>query len=311
MSLQEYKFIQFRAKSRARIETCNAIIAEYQAAGLRMTLRQLYYQLVSRNVIKNTFREYKNLGNLVSDARLAGITDWDAIEDRVRPPIEWPEYQDLQALVDDLPNLYRRPRWDGQENYVELWVEKSALAGVLAPLASKYHVTMMVNRGYSSSTAMYEAAQRYLYNCSGDARDDYSTPAKNPVLFYLGDHDPSGEDMVRDVEARMQMFGVHDIKVQKLALTMHQVRQYKPPNNPVKIKDGRAKKYIEENGPWCWEVDALNPTLLTDLITRAFESVVDTKKMDKIIQQEQRDIRAVTSSLPDILKRLRGAGETK
>lgn len=295
---QAYEFINFHSKSRARIAVCNEIIAEYQEQGLRLTLRQLYYQLVSRNVIANVEKEYKNLGNLISDARLAGLIDWDAIEDRIREPIQWAEYSDMRELLSETVETYRLPRWAGQKNYVELWIEKSALAGVLQPLASKYHVTLMVNRGYSSSSAMYDGAQRFLAQ---------QEEGKTLILFYLGDHDPSGEDMVRDIEDRMQRFGLHDLRLEKLALTMQQVRHYKLPNNPAKIADSRAKKYIAQHGRHCWEVDALNPRILTETVESAFQAVTDVKKMDKIIKREQTEIAALKAEIPRIMKRLQGA----
>src|SRR5579883_1481282 len=203
MSYERFRSKKFSPESSARITQCNAIIERYQEQGLRLTLRQLYYQLVSQAVIPNEERSYKNLGNLVSDARLAGLMDWDAIEDRVRVPRQPPQFDNLTDLVEAALNTYRLPRWEGQDNYVELWVENDALAGVLAPIARKYHVTLMVNRGYSSQSAMYESAKRFL-DASGA-----------PVLLYLGDHDPSGEDMVRDVRDRLSMFGV-EVDVRKI-----------------------------------------------------------------------------------------------
>ena len=119
----------------ALLAVCNTIITDYLAQGYRLTLRQLYYQLVSRNVVENTERSYKNVGNAVSDGRLAGLVDWSAIEDRVRVPRKASEFADLQELAEAALASYRLPRWDGQRSYVELWVEKDALAGVLEPLA--------------------------------------------------------------------------------------------------------------------------------------------------------------------------------
>jgi len=219
-----YKDVNFRPQSLQMIKWLNGVIAGYQKQGLVLTLRQLYYVGVSSNKYPNTERSYKNLGNLVSDARLAGLMDWDAIEDRVRKPKAPPEFSSLSDLINAAVHSYRLPRWEGQENYTELWVEKDALAGVLAPIAREYHVTMMVNRGYSSSSAMHEAADRYLHACK--------ETGKYPHLLYLGDMDPSGEDMVRDVSSRLSMFGVEDIEVRKVALTMPQVKHYAPPLTP-------------------------------------------------------------------------------
>lgn len=296
---RSYKSINFRQESLNRITLCNRIVREYMEQGLKLTLRQLYYQLVSQNVIPNTEKSYKSLGGLVSDARLAGLIDWDAIEDRNREPISWAEYQNVKELVEETEWRYRLPRWEGQENYVELWVEKAALAGVLRPLASKYHVTLMVNRGYSSQSAMYESAQRFLDRSDG----------KNPILFYLGDHDPSGEDMVRDIEDRLQMFGV-PCEVRKLALTMAQVRKYNPPPNPAKMSDSRAAKYVEEHGADSWEVDALNPKTLAEIIEGAFQSVTDMDKMNAIIRREKKERKHLVAALPDLVKAIADAVES-
>lgn len=294
----QYKTFNFRTDTLARIALCNKIVQEYQGQGLRLTLRQLYYQLVSRNVIPNTEKSYKSLGKTVSEGRLAGMIDWDAIEDRNREPVQWAEYENLEQLIESTKYRYRLPRWEGQRNYVELWVEKAALAGVLRPLASKYHVTLMVNRGYSSQSAMYESAQRFLEH-----------GGQKPILFYLGDHDPSGEDMVRDIYDRLVMFGVNRVEVRKLALTMEQVQEYQPPPNPAKMTDSRAPKYVEEHGSDSWEVDALNPVTLAQIIESAFKSVTDMAKMGKIIRREKRELARLGEMLPKFIGRLEKAVE--
>lgn len=274
MSKESFKHVNFKPASLSLIEQCDAIIEEYQADGLRLTLRQLYYQLVSKNVIPNVERSYKNLSSLVTDARLAGMLDWDGIEDRVRQPRVPSEWDTIQDLVKSALHSFRLPRWADQDNYVELWVEKDALAGVLRPIAHEFHVTLMVNRGYSSASAMYESAARFNeHEC-------------NCTLLYLGDHDPSGEDMVRDVRERLEMFGA-SVRVRKIALTMQQVKKYKPPPNPAKVTDPRAAAYIAEFGEHSWEVDALPPRVLASTIRSELEALVDREKMDEVLEREE------------------------
>lgn len=287
---ESFRDKRFTETSLARIDLCNEIIDDYLSQGLRLTLRQLYYQLVTRNAIVNREQDYKNLGTLVSDARLAGLMDWEAIEDRVRQPRRASEFANLDELVQAALDSYRLPRWATQKRYAELWVEKDALAGVLEPLSREYHVTLMVNRGYSSQSAMYESAQRFM------ATD------KPGVLFYLGDHDPSGEDMVRDIQARLDLFGA-DVTVIKIALTRAQVDQYQPPPNPAKITDSRAAAYIALHGPSSWEVDALPPNVLADIVRAAFRAVVDVRAMNVIKRQETAD----KARLREALASLNGA----
>jgi hypothetical protein len=262
-----------------RVQQCEAIVREYAAQGLKLTLRQLYYQLVSKDWIPNTEKSYKKIGQILSNARLAGLIDWEIIEDRGRQPRNPPEYDNLADLVEAAIHSYRLPRWEGQPYYAELWVEKEALAGVLQPLARQFHVTLMVNKGYSSQSAMYDASKRILH------------ANKDTKIFYLGDHDPSGEDMVRDVQDRLNMYTREEVnvEVEKLALTTAQVKKFKPPPNPAKLTDSRARAYIAKHGASSWEVDALNPRQLQQIIRAAFEEVIDQEMMDEIIEREEED----------------------
>lgn len=242
---EEFRNKNFRDEALLRIDQCNVIITDYIGQGLRLTLRQLYYQLVSKAMIENNERSYRNLASLVSDARLAGLMDWDAIEDRGRQPHTQGSWDSIEQILSAAINGFRLDRWKNQPNYVELWVEKDALAGVLAPLGFRYHVTIMVNKGYSSQSAMYESASRFK---------DQIEYGKQCHLLYLGDHDPSGEDMVRDIRTRFEMFGA-DVDVTKIALTRAQITQYNPPPNPAKITDPRADAYIAKHGNSSWEVE--------------------------------------------------------
>jgi len=313
---QTFKEINIRTDALAKIAQANQIIATYQAQGYRLTLRQLYYQFVSKNWITNEEKSYKKLAEIISNGRLAGLLDWDAIEDRGRQPAIPLQFRDLEHRVESALANYRLPRWADQDYYTELWVEKQALAGVLEPLAHEFHVTLMVNKGYSSQSAMYDAAQRFRegMGTTGD-RDDDVRQTEDPwymleserrgALFYLGDHDPSGEDMVRDIADRLAMFGVHDLQVTKIALTMAQIKQHNPPPNPAKITDPRAAKYIARHGNSSWEVDALPPNILVALIRSAFKSVIDQSKMDAVIAREKKDKERLTKTVSALM-----AGET-
>jgi hypothetical protein len=289
-----FRDTNFRTHSLKLIGELNHVIEDYQKQGLTLTLRQLYYQCVVQNLFPNSERSYQNLSRLVTDARMAGLMDWDAIEDRARRPRVPQDFDDLDQLVDAALGSYRLPRWADQPNYVELWVEKEALAGVLAPIARRYHITLMVNKGYSSASAMYESANRYISNVK-----DKDGEHRSLHLLYLGDHDPSGEDMVRDVQERLELFGA-PLEVDKIAITMPQVKKFKPPPNPAKISDPRADAYIAEHGNHSWEVDALPPKVLTQVITAKLEELVDHDLMDEILAQEERDktlLRAAVASL--------------
>lgn len=320
---QAYLNKSLRSDALSVVRAANEIIESYQAQGYRMTLRQLYYQFVSQNLITNEEKSYKRLAGIISDARLAGLVDWNAIEDRGRVPMTPSHYDSAEDLVERLKGhakYFNFDRWRDQPYYVELWVEKQALASVLEPLAHQHHVTLMVNKGYSSQSAMYDSAQRFRegMGCEGEpelfdpefhscTREEFKgtenrdvSYEREGVLLYLGDHDPSGEDMVRDIRERMTMFGVPDLDVKKVALTTAQVRQYRPPPNPAKVSDPRAEAYIALHGPRSWEVDALPPNTLVQLINTAIVDLIDQDALARVKKDEDAARKKVTKALATI-----------
>lgn len=261
------------------LHTINNIIDEYAAEGYTLTLRQLYYQLVSRDIIANRTQEYAKISSILVKGRMAGIVDWSAIEDRIRTPY-LPYYVDgVKNAIEDTVNTYRLDRQRGQEYYIEVWVEKDALSGVLKRVTSKYHINLMVNRGYSSASAMYDAYQRFKF---------VGRWGQTGCIIYIGDHDPSGLDMIRDVTERLNEFGVSP-EIEHLALREDQIKEFNPPPNPAKVTDPRAKWYLKNFGDTSWEVDALNPKVLTNLLIDSIESRVDMLLFAEILKMEKRD----------------------
>jgi hypothetical protein len=267
--------LHLSSKNVERLEEINIIIEEYAAQDYKLTLRQLYYQLVSRDIIPNKKSEYAKLSHLLKNGRMAGVVDFDAIEDRIREPKRPYWVYGVTDAIEDTIKQYRLDRQEGQDIYIECWSEKDALSNILYRVTEYYHTYLVINRGYSSCTAMHDAHQRFECN-------------DNNVIFYLGDHDPSGLDMVRDIRDRLEEFG-SNVEVVPIALTTAQVRQYDPPPNPAKITDPRAKWYIQEYGNTSWEVDALEPDVLHNLLRQHIESRMDMDLFQDILNQEVED----------------------
>lgn len=263
--------------NKIRLDQINVIVEEYHEQGYKLTLRQLYYQLVSRDIIPNKVEEYAKLSTILVKGRMAGLVDWDAIEDRVRFP-KIPYYASgVEGAISDITHQYRLDRMRDQNVYIEVWVEKDALSGVISRVTEKYHIRLMVNRGYSSATAMHDAAERIIES------------QKLAYILYLGDHDPSGMDMIRDIRSRLLGFNA-GVTVIPVALTDEQIEKYNPPPNPAKISDPRATKYIEKYGVSSWEVDALTPIVLNNLIAKEIQLLIDHQKYRNLLIQEEIDI---------------------
>jgi hypothetical protein len=206
----------FRADSRSLIEQANAIIEEYQEQGFTLTLRQLYYQFVSRDLIQNTHSEYKRLGRIVGDARDAGLIDWDAIEDRTREVNTHSFWNDPSGIIKDDAEVYREDLWKGQLYRPEAWIEKDALTGVIAGVSTELRVPYFSTRGNCSQTLLYEAGQRFA---------GYIDQGLVPLVIHLADHDPNGIDMTRDICERLKLYTRGEVEVRRIALNMDQVRR--------------------------------------------------------------------------------------
>jgi hypothetical protein len=272
----------FSKKSLIIIEQANEIIAAYQADDLKLTLRQLYYQFVSRDLIPNKQTEYDRLGSIINEARLAGLIDWEAIEDRGRNLLSVSTWDEPSDIIRSAAYSYKIDLWEDQPNRVEVWIEKQALEGVIAGICNKNRVPYFSCKGYVSQSEMWAAGylrfKRYIRN------------GQEPIIIHLGDHDPSGIDMTRDIEDRLSLFAGGSIEIRRIALNFDQVKRYNPPPNPAKVSDSRFASYQAAHGDESWELDALEPKILTALIQKEIGTIREQEKWDARAEIEREQI---------------------
>jgi hypothetical protein len=292
----------FTPKSLAIIAQANQICADYAAQGFDLTLRQLYYQFVARALIANKDTEYKRLGNIVNDARLAGLLDWGYIVDRTRNLRALSHWDDPAAVLDSAAYGYRTDRWASQPYRVEVWIEKDALLGVIAGACQRRDVPYFSCRGYTSQSELWGAAGRLIR---------HTTAGHEAVIIHLGDHDPSGIDMTRDITDRLALFGAK-ATVRRIALNLEQVRAYAPPPNPAKLTDARAEGYIARYGTQSWELDALDPTTLDALITATIDEYRDPILWERdtaAMQADRERLTEIARRYDEVTAYLADAGE--
>jgi hypothetical protein len=266
----------------------NQICAEYAQQGYDLTLRQLYYQFVARGYIPNRQQEYARLGKIIGDARMAGLLDWNYLVDRTRNLRSLPHWKSPVEILKDTAAQFRHDKWKDQPCRVEVWIEKDALVGVLEAVCPRLDVPYFSCRGYTSLSEMWETSNRLR---------GYVNDGKKVTVIHLGDHDPSGMDMTRDIRERLERFIATDLmrdhkttaatamrmmrqnfKIDRIALNMDQIQHFNPPPNPAKITDSRYAGYVERYGRESWELDALSPDVLVALIE---ESVAEYR--DEVI----------------------------
>lgn len=312
------------------IEQANAICRRYTLQGYDLTLRQLYYQFVARDLIPNNIHSYNKLGAVINRARMAGLLDWSYIVDRTRHLSGTSHWLSPESAIKSAAKRFAQDKWRDQPYRVEVWVEKEALAGVIARVAIRNDVDFFSCRGYVSQSEMWGAAQRIRR---------YIEQGQPVVVLHLGDHDPSGIDMTRDMTDRMHTFidqdflnahpekfpngkatvkdirkamgalcsGHTSFRIKRIALNMKQVQQYQPPPNPAKLTDSRVGKYIERFGRQSWELDALEPQVLDTLIEENILKYRDNTKWvaaKKKETQHRETMVKVAGQWKDIVKNL-------
>lgn len=290
------------------IRQANKIIDEYLAEGYTVTLRQIHYQFVARDLYENTQANYKRLGNILDAARKAGLVDWDAIEDRTRILRRVPVWDGPEEALERIKTNFKLDPWDEQPKLrrIEVWVEKDAAVGIVQPTCDKLRIPYFSCRGYSSSSGLYEAGKRLA---------SYHNAGYETIVLYLGDHDPSGVQMTEVSEERVEMYARHQIDFRRIALTLPQVEEFSPPPNFAKETDSRTKWYVERfETEECWELDALSPRTVDKIIRDQVEPLIDEKAWSATMAKEE-EHRAVlaeiisdwdrTKAAPDMLNKLR------
>lgn len=274
---EQYREITFKKKTLQQIERINAIIEEYLDAGYTLTVRQLYYQLVARDIIPNNEKSYKQTTSIVNDARVAGLIDWDAIEDRTRAFEARGRWNTPNELLTAAARQYHTDPWATQDKRLFLVVEKEALSGVFQRVCREFDVPLLAARGYPSASVVREFAKTEL---EGNGTHDV-------IILHFGDHDPSGIDMTRDIRDRLSLFVGRPVEIVRLALNMEQVEEYDPPPNPAKTTDSRFEGYMQEFGEESWELDALSPNVIAELIEREVEERLDMDAWEAASAREE------------------------
>ncbi len=264
---EKYRSIKFKSKTLAMLAKLDAIISEYMLQGYTLTLRQLYYQCVARAIIENNVNSYRSIGRTVNDGRMAGVLDWDGIEDRTREFIRRRGWTSGGEYLEAAARGYHEDMWQDQEARPFVVVEKNALVGVLGPVCRRLDVPLLAAVGYPSPGVLREFAVVDVVPAI--------EAGQRPVVLHLGDHDGSGLDMTRDLQERIDVFAYQGIELHRIALTMEQVEELSPPPNELNDDDPRAEWYKNQYGDKSWELDAIPPVDLVRLIEDHVEPLID------------------------------------
>lgn len=295
------KYVKIMSHKQA-LEWILPLVDEYPDT--KLNIRQLYYRLAAAGRIPNRRRAYNATVQQLVTMREKKELDWNRIVDVTRAtkggdsgfdsPKEWFNAH-LRYLQE---GKYFREKWDGQPEYVEVWVEKDALLPLVESVTKEYNVTACSTHGTESMTHLLKSMLRL---------NRYQN--KKCTILHFADHDPTGVDMSRDIVERSKKYeglglGKKNFTLERCGLTRGQVKKHSLLPNPTKSKDPRTPAYVSKYGTECWELDALPPNVFKNIIRESIEKHINQKIWTKNAIRQEREHETILDMKKDISKAL-------
>lgn len=280
MACEKFKNYKPQKEQQVLLEQIMIIINDYMIKGFVLTCRQIYYQLVARVILTNNQKNYNKVTKIISNARMAGIIDWNAIVDRNRESYMHYYNLGIDDAINDTLEQYRVNRMLLQDVYIEVMIEKMAIYDIIKTVTNKYSIRLTGDKGFCSNTILYDISKRMIRALQ---------EGKTAYILYVGDHDPSGLTMDKTIKETISLMGANGVEFRRVALTSEQVKEYNLPPNVVKDGDRNSGKYKEEHGSTSWECDALPPEILVELLETEILQIIDIKRYNYMCTAEEED----------------------
>jgi hypothetical protein len=245
-----------------------------------MTVRQVFYQAVVRNIVEKTEQGYDKVQVALANMRRKRAMPYNWIVDFTRWQRKPRTFRSIAHALEETSRLYRKDLWESAHSYVEIWLEKDALAGVIEPVTKKYDVSLMSARGYASLSFLSAAAE-------------YMEAENRPVFIYhLGDFDPSGVNAGDKIKQTLRgLAPTTEINFKRIAVTPEQIAAWDLPGRPTKQSDSRAKGF----GALSVELDAITPNHLRALVEKAIERHLPPHEYRVLMAAEESERQAVAA----------------
>jgi hypothetical protein len=265
-----------------RWDSLHAIVAAMRP----MTVRQVFYQATVQGLVDKTEQGYAKVKTDLGDMRRAGALPYSWLADNTRWQRKPQTFGGIEAALADTAQFYRKDLWRDADAYVEIWLEKDALSGVLYPVTEEYDVPLMVARGYASLSFLHGAAT-YIA--------ELAVPAH---IYHLSDFDPSGVDAGRKIEASLRAMAPRaEIHFERLAVLPEQIGDWSLPTRPTKTSDSRAKGF----GAVSVELDAIEPGRLRAIVQAAIERHLPAEQL-RILKAAEASERGILLNLVERLQ---------
>ncbi|MHB8628762.1 MAG: hypothetical protein ACYDBJ_18000 [Aggregatilineales bacterium] len=283
---------QFDVRQAASRQLWKAIYAEFERQKPPMTVRQMFYRMSSTGEVPKTEAGYRQVQRALTVMRAKGAIPFEYLADNTRWVRQPRTFGSLTAMLTQSQQFYRRAVWDNQPQYVEIWLEKDALAGVITPITSRWDVPLYVTRGYPSLSYLHNAAE--ALRC-----------IQKPIyIYHFGDYDASGKDAARSIRDGLHRFGA-TFHFEEIAVTADQIDTMQLQTRPAKKTDPRAGNW----GNVAVEVDAIEPATLRTMVDECIQQHVDQYQYAALLSVEKSERATLASLISDFGSRYEVDGD--
>lgn len=257
-----------------------------------VSVRKIHYKLLNNpplkhaskpdSAYKNDLASYKDLTNLLTRLRLEGRIPMDAIADDTRVSEAWNFFRESSNFVkrelDSFCKNYYRDLQQSQPNHIEIFCEKLTLESTVRPIAGEYCIPLTIGKGMCSLPPRYSIYQRYK-----------KSGREKLIVLLLSDFDPDGVVIAQSFARSMRDdFDVKNIVAVRVALTPEQIKEHQLPNAiEAKSSSVNYQKFVDEYGTECHELDALDESVLQQILREAIDGVLDVTAYNHEIDQEK------------------------
>jgi hypothetical protein len=272
------RHIKRRRATKAEVEERREKLLDIVQAMKPMTVRQVFYQATVNGIIEKSEAGYTKVQTDLVQMRRSGVLPYGWLADNTRWQRKPRTFDSVEQALRDTAKFYRKDLWADADAYVEVWLEKDALSGVIYPITSMYDVPLMVARGYASLSFLHGAAEHI---------NDLTVPT---YIYHLGDFDPSGVNAAEKIEETLrEMARDAEIHFERLAVTPEQIVAWSLPSRPTKKTDTRARNFDSE---FSVELDAIEPDRLRALVRDAIEEHLPPEQFEilKVAEASEREI---------------------
>ena len=260
------------------METLRSAIYGVAETDRPVSVRHVFYRMVTQNLVEKSDRGYQQLQKATVDMRVGGALPYSWIEDSSRRAYMNTGYAGVGSFAEVAASIYRRDYWESTNTLVEVWCESRSLAGVLGQVCREYVVPLFPSGGFASLSFLYQAATHIQ-----------ESERAHCVILYVGDYDQAGVLIDKSIEGSLREFLAGwggELTFHRLAVNDDQIDSMGLPTRPRKGSDTRSPEVTR-----AVEAEAIPAPAMRGIVSAALQELIPERVLtvQRLIEKQERN----------------------